>query len=118
MYEGDNCKLDDIIIEHRRATYTGTGDQNLCLSKRKLMSVVKYVDLEAMPTSIFLNDDDDYCVSQLIDMVMLVIVLTVAKVMSRPTVSKNSQNTTTEKINSFCSAPWQKVFNFYGYQNA
>jgi len=27
------------------------------------MSVVKYVDLEAMPTSIFLNDDDDYCVS-------------------------------------------------------
>jgi len=26
MYEGDNCKLDDIIIEHRRATYAGTGD--------------------------------------------------------------------------------------------
>jgi len=31
------------------------------LSIRKLMSVVKNkdVDLEAMPTSIFLNDDDD-----------------------------------------------------------
>jgi len=26
---------------------------------RKLMNVVKDVDLEAMPTSIFLNDDDD-----------------------------------------------------------
>ena len=26
---------------------------------RKLMSVVKDVDLEAMPTSIFLNDDGD-----------------------------------------------------------
>ena len=26
---------------------------------RKLMSVVKDVDLEAMPTSIFINDDDD-----------------------------------------------------------
>jgi len=34
-------------------------DQNLCLSTRNLMSVVKDVDLEAMPTSIFLNDDDD-----------------------------------------------------------
>jgi len=44
---------------HYRATYTGTGDKNLCLSIRKLMSVVKDVDLEAMPTSIFLNDDDD-----------------------------------------------------------
>jgi len=32
---------------------------HLCLSIRKLMSVVKDVDLEAMPTSIFLNDDDD-----------------------------------------------------------
>jgi len=40
--------------------YTGTGDWNLCSSIRKLMSVVvKDVDLEAMPTSIFLNDDDD-----------------------------------------------------------
>ena len=47
------------ILFHYRATYTGTGDQNLCLSIRKLMSVVKDVDLEAMPTSIFLNDDDD-----------------------------------------------------------
>jgi len=26
---------------------------------RKLMSVVKDVDLEAMPSSIFVNDDDD-----------------------------------------------------------
>ena len=26
---------------------------------KKLMSVVKDVDLEAMPTSIFLNDDND-----------------------------------------------------------
>jgi len=34
---------------------------NLCLNIRKLISVVKDVDLdlEAMPTSIFLNDDDD-----------------------------------------------------------
>jgi len=29
------------------------------LSIRKLMSVVKDVDLEAMPSSIFVNDDDD-----------------------------------------------------------
>jgi len=29
------------------------------LSIRKLMSVVKDVDLEAMPLSIFVNDDDD-----------------------------------------------------------
>jgi len=29
------------------------------LSIRKLISVVKDVDLEAMPTSIFLDDDDD-----------------------------------------------------------
>ena len=29
-----------------------------CMSIRKLMSVVKDVNLEAMPTSIFLNDDD------------------------------------------------------------
>jgi len=29
------------------------------LSIRKLMSVVKDVDLEAMPMSIFLDDDDD-----------------------------------------------------------
>ena len=28
------------------------------------MSVVKDVDLEAMPTSIFLNDDDDYEITQ------------------------------------------------------
>ena len=32
------------------------------LSIRKLMSVVKDVDLEAMPLSIFVNDDDDYVV--------------------------------------------------------
>jgi len=31
----------------------------VCLSIRKLMSVVKDVDLEAMCTSIFLSDDDD-----------------------------------------------------------
>ena len=47
-----------------RATYTGTGGYNLCLSIRKLVSVVKDVDLEAMPTSIFLNDDDDESVKQ------------------------------------------------------
>ena len=47
------------FLFHYRATYTGTGDQNLCLSIRKLISVVKDVDLEAMPTSIFLDDDDD-----------------------------------------------------------
>ena len=47
------------FLLHYRATYTGTGDQNLCLSIRKLMSVVKDVDLETMPTSIFLNDDED-----------------------------------------------------------
>jgi len=29
------------------------------LGIRKLMSVVKDVDLEAMPSSIFVNDDDD-----------------------------------------------------------
>ena len=29
------------------------------MSIRKLMSVVKDVDLEAMPLSIFVNDDDD-----------------------------------------------------------
>jgi len=29
------------------------------LSIRKLMRVVKDVDLEAMPSSIFVNDDDD-----------------------------------------------------------
>jgi len=29
------------------------------LSIRKLMSVVKDVDLEATPSSIFVNDDDD-----------------------------------------------------------
>ena len=29
------------------------------LSIRKLMSVVQDVDLEAMPSSIFVNDDDD-----------------------------------------------------------
>jgi len=29
------------------------------LSIRKLTSVVKDVDLEAMPSSIFVNDDDD-----------------------------------------------------------
>ena len=29
------------------------------LSIRKLMSVVKDVDLEAIPSSIFVNDDDD-----------------------------------------------------------
>ena len=29
------------------------------MSIRKLISVVKDVDLEAMPTSIFLDDDDD-----------------------------------------------------------
>jgi len=29
------------------------------LNIRKLLSVVKDVDLEAMPTSIFLDDDDD-----------------------------------------------------------
>jgi len=39
--------------------YVKVGSFNLCLSIRKLMSVVKDVDLEAMPTSIFLNDDDD-----------------------------------------------------------
>ena len=47
------------FLFHYLATNTGTGDQKLCLGIRKLMSVVKDVDLEAMPTSIFLNDDDD-----------------------------------------------------------
>ena len=44
-----------------RATYTGTEDQRLefMLSIRKLMNAVKDVDLEAMPSSIFVNDDDD-----------------------------------------------------------
>jgi len=31
--------------------------------KKILMSVVKDVDLEAMPTSIFLNDDDDIAIA-------------------------------------------------------
>ena len=45
-----------------RATYTPEPEiKIICFNTGmwKLTSVVKDVDLEAMPTSIFLNDDDD-----------------------------------------------------------
>ena len=49
------------IFFHYRATYTGRNQrlEFMFEYKKILMSVVKDVDLEAMPTSIFLNDDDD-----------------------------------------------------------
>jgi len=52
----------------------------ICLSLRKLMSVVKDVDLEAMPTSIFLNDyivsiSNDYIVSYFSMMMMMMMMI-------------------------------------------
>ena len=52
----------EIFLFHYGTTYTGTGEYQrleFMLSIRKLTSVVKDVDLEAMPSSIFVNDDDD-----------------------------------------------------------
>ena len=47
------------FLFHYRATYTGTGDQRLeFMLSIKLMSVVKDVDLEAMPSSIVIDNDD------------------------------------------------------------